>query len=241
MDRSGHWSEILMHSTCTSFLLTPLHLLLTSHTHLKTIPFPAEIESGVEVPGDDIQDERIRQIERGSKLVTAMPSKHSIVLQAPRGNLETVSPRALVLGSVRQNLDRKEFKAAFWTCRIHRIDMNILWSYNEELFFQHVGLFVQQLQDVEYIDLFLSSLKEPPVMDKVPVGGDEKPSRHIIAADDKPVDGKKVSDVCNAVLAELLANYSSTHTQSILTAHLSKFPPDIPSSLKVIADLRGHP
>jgi hypothetical protein len=49
----------------------------------------------------------------------------------------------------------------------------------------------------------------------------------------------KVSTICDAVLAELLTQYSKTHTQSILTAHLSKIPPDIPSALRVIARLKG--
>jgi hypothetical protein len=49
----------------------------------------------------------------------------------------------------------------------------------------------------------------------------------------------KVSIICDAVLAELLTQYSKTHTQSILTAHLSKIPPDIPSALLVIAQLKG--
>jgi hypothetical protein len=49
----------------------------------------------------------------------------------------------------------------------------------------------------------------------------------------------KVSIICDAILAELLAQYPTTHTQSILTAHLSKIPPDIPAALRVIAQLKG--
>jgi elongator complex protein 1 len=205
---------------------------------LKCVPYPANIDAGIEIPSDDIQDERVRQIERGSKLVTAMPSIHSIVLQAPRGNIETVSPRALVLASVRHNIDEKKFRTAFLTCRTHRIDFNILWNYREDLFFENVGLFIQQIHDVEYIDLFLSSLKESTSMER-PSVADGKPSRHIIAADDTPVEGRKVTAVCDAVLGELQAHYASTHIQSILTAHLSKMPPDIPSALRAIADLKG--
>ena len=49
----------------------------------------------------------------------------------------------------------------------------------------------------------------------------------------------KISIICDAILAELQAQYSKTHTQSILTAHLSKVPPDIPAALRVIAQLKG--
>jgi hypothetical protein len=51
----------------------------------------------------------------------------------------------------------------------------------------------------------------------------------------------KVSIICDAILAELLAQYATSHTQSILTAHLSKIPPDNPAALRVIADLKGYP
>jgi elongator complex protein 1 len=113
----------------------------------------------LDIPADDSNDERSRAIERGSKLVTVMPSIHSVVLQAPRGNLETVSPRALVLASVRQSIEKTEFRAAFLTCRTHRIDMNILHNHEPDLFMTNIPLFILQLRDVEYIDLFLSSLR----------------------------------------------------------------------------------
>jgi elongator complex protein 1 len=113
----------------------------------------------LDIPSDDLADERTRMIERGSKIVTVMPSVHAVVLQAPRGNLETISPRALVLASVRHSIEKKEFRAAFLTCRIHRIDMNILHTHDPEIFMTNIPLFIQQLQDVDYIDLFLSSLK----------------------------------------------------------------------------------
>jgi elongator complex protein 1 len=116
----------------------------------------------LDIPPDDLTDERTRNIERGSKLVTVMPSVHSVVLQAPRGNLETVNPRFLVMASVRQSIEKKEFRAAFFTCRTHRIDMNILHEHEPELFLSNIPLFIQQLHDDDYIDLFLSSLKSVP-------------------------------------------------------------------------------
>ena len=113
----------------------------------------------LDIPADELSDERNRAIERGSKIVTVMPSVHSVVLQTPRGNLETINPRALVLSSVRQNIEKRDFRAAFLTCRTHRIDMNILHTYEPELFMLSVSQFIQQLQETEYIDLFLSSLR----------------------------------------------------------------------------------
>lgn len=47
-----------------------------------------------------------RTVERGSKIVTVVPSSTALILQMPRGNLETICPRPLVLRIVRQKLDR---------------------------------------------------------------------------------------------------------------------------------------
>jgi IKI3 family len=58
-------------------------------------------------------------------------------------------------------------------------------------------------------------------------------------ADKSQTPISKVSIICDAILAELLAQYPTTHSQSILTAHLSKIPPDIPAALRVIAQLKG--
>ena len=41
-----------------------------------------------------------RSVERGARIVTAIPSAMCLVLQMPRGNLETVMPRPLVMEQV---------------------------------------------------------------------------------------------------------------------------------------------
>lgn len=46
-----------------------------------------------------------RRVERGSRIVTVVPSAMSLVLQMPRGNLETVNPRPLVMEVVKKDLD----------------------------------------------------------------------------------------------------------------------------------------
>jgi elongator complex protein 1 len=45
-----------------------------------------------------IADER--QLERGSRLVTTVTNQTAVVLQLPRGNLEIIHPRALVIGKI---------------------------------------------------------------------------------------------------------------------------------------------
>jgi len=114
----------------------------------------------LQVPPDQPEDEeRCRSIERGAKLVTVMPSTYSLTLQMPRGNLETIYPRALVLASIRRNIEMKKYRKAFLACRSQRVDMNILHDHAPAVFLGNVGLFVDQVKRVDYIDLFLSQLR----------------------------------------------------------------------------------
>lgn len=98
-------------------------------------------------------------MERGARLVTAIPTNMSIVLQMPRGNLETIFPRAMVVAGIRDLIEEKNYARAFSYCRTQRVDMNILCDHKPEQFLANVGLFLDQLSEVSYIDLFLSSLR----------------------------------------------------------------------------------
>ena len=91
--------------------------------------------------------------------MTVMPSIFALVMQMPRGNLETIYPRALVLVGIRNSINEKKYKKAFLACRNHRVDMNILHDHAPQQFISNVGLFLDQVQKVEHIDLFLSQLR----------------------------------------------------------------------------------
>lgn len=150
----------LLVTGCTSYLVTPSHLIFTTSQHLLKFVHLAINPEELEVPLDTPEsDERCRSIERGAKLVTAIPSIFAVVLQMPRGNLETIYPRALVLAGLRQSIAEKNYKKAFLACRNQRVDMNIIHDHQPEGFIPNVGMFIDQIRKTEHIDLFLSSLK----------------------------------------------------------------------------------
>ena len=80
-----------------------------------------------------VHDESIRRVERGSRIVTVVPHDTRLIFQMPRGNLETISPRALVLSCVRRHLDSVEFKSAFALMKKHRINMNLIYDHNPKV------------------------------------------------------------------------------------------------------------
>lgn len=116
---------------------------------------------GLIVPGDDVSEdnERCRGIERGARLVSAMPSAFALTLQMPRGNLENIYPRALVLAGIRRYIDNENYRAAYMICRNHIVDMNILHDYKPQQFMSNINLFINQIRKAEFIDEFLSQLR----------------------------------------------------------------------------------
>ena len=88
-----------------------------------------------------------------------MPTSASLVLQMPRGNLETIYPRAMVVAGIRKLIEDKNYKKAFTNCRTQRVDMNILYDHAPEQFLSNVPLFIDRVKKISYIDLFLSSLR----------------------------------------------------------------------------------
>ena len=71
-----------------------------------------------------------RTVERGSRIVAIPPGSCTVVLQQPRGNLEIVAPKALVLPSIAKSLKMRHFKTAFRLCAKERVDLNVLVDYD---------------------------------------------------------------------------------------------------------------
>lgn len=156
-------NETQIASSATSICMTDKYLAFTTAQHYLKFCHLTQPDL-ISVPADTaVDDERCRAIERGSLIVTAMPSKSAFTLQAPRGNLETFYPRIMTLTLVRDHIRQKRYDLAFSTCRIHRIDLNILYDYNPTQFLESIELFVKQMKTTEYIDLFLSGLQDVDV------------------------------------------------------------------------------
>ena len=115
----SHAIAPLLSSAVSSFVVAGSFLTYSTSAHESLyVPLSALAEL-LETPGLDIREggaeaalsrltkaaER-RRIERGSRIVAAIPSAMSLVLQMPRGNLETINPRPLVLEVVKSDIDQ---------------------------------------------------------------------------------------------------------------------------------------
>ncbi|PFH52192.1 hypothetical protein AMATHDRAFT_74468 [Amanita thiersii Skay4041] len=157
-----------------------------------------------------------RKIERGSRIVVAVPSSMALVLQMPRGNLETINPRPLVMKVVRQDLDVGDYRKAFLACRKHRIDLTVIVEHDEETFFERVAAFIEQVHEVDYINLFLTVIGRSTLSAEI------------------------IGRVCDTVRVELEKVNLTKYVNSIMTAHVVKTPPDHESALALLLRLREN-
>ncbi|GAA5833802.1 hypothetical protein JCM3766R1_000102 [Sporobolomyces carnicolor] len=246
-------SSKLVASDATSFVTTPDFLIYTTFSHeAKFVPLftlspfytgPTMVEHSESfarrAPGGENETPSIkRAVERGSRIVTVAPSSTSLVLQMPRGNLEIICPRPLVLRVVRDFLDSRRFRSAFLLCRKHRIDLNLLYDHNPSFFTAHLSEFVDQVKDVDHLNLFLSGLKDEDVtksMYKSVLNVGAPSSSGPITS----VCENKINTICDLVRQDLEKRDVFNYANSILTAHVRKQPPAYEDALNLLAELKA--
>ncbi|KAK2749590.1 hypothetical protein FQN57_005812 [Myotisia sp. PD_48] len=254
LSRSGslYANRRFLAKNVTSFLLTPAHIIYTTSLHLLKFVHLTDNVEGLEIPGDTPEeDERCRSIERGAKLVTAMPSKFALTLQMPRGNIETIYPRAFVLAGIRQYIEQKKYKSAYLVCRSQMVDMNILHDYLPSQFLDNIPLFIDQVKRVDFIDEFLSRLKDEDVTKTLYkdtlkmtqpyelVEAQTSPSNDSLFGITAKGNQNKVNKICDAFIS-VLKTRINTNLQNLVTCHVCKSPPDLDAGLTLVAGIRDH-
>lgn len=92
---------------CTSFTLSTDFLIYTTTTHesmYAPLMVLGRILDGGFIVSEHERTWESRRVERGAIIVTVVSTTMALVLQMPRGNLETIYPRPLVLAGVRRDL-----------------------------------------------------------------------------------------------------------------------------------------
>ncbi|KAI8978613.1 IKI3 family-domain-containing protein [Pilobolus umbonatus] len=237
-DRSKLYvNDNLISASATSFFLRHNWLVFSTTNHsARFLSLENVSVNDLKLPDEanDAYDETSRRLERGSKIVIATHHKPSLILQMPRGNLETVSPRAFVLATIRDSLKHLDFRSAFIACRKNRIDLNILYDDCPERFTEHIHTFIQQVPESDYLNLFLSNLRnEDTTVTMYRRGG--KNADELTAA--QGVENK-VNTICEAVRTVLVQLGTERYIQSILSTYVRSSPPDVESAMSLLSELR---
>ena len=102
------------------------------------------------------KDFYMRTLERGAVIVTCSGIK--LILQMPRGNLETISPRLIVLDEIKKDVLNQQYEKAFVLCRKNKINLNLIYDINPDLFMNNLNKFITEVKKEDYLNLFLNSL-----------------------------------------------------------------------------------
>lgn len=154
-----------------------------------------------------------REVDTGAQLVCCVANGARTVVQAPRGNLEVVYPRALIAHAVGALLSARRYGRALELMRKHKLDLAGLVA-TESLF--DARDFVAQVTDADRLCLFLTQLGESATTPD-----------HV------------VSRVC-AAMREAMLEAAQDHRflLPLLTSHVLQRPPQVEEALRVVMRLR---
>uniref|UniRef100_A0A8C1XCB8 Elongator complex protein 1 n=1 Tax=Cyprinus carpio TaxID=7962 RepID=A0A8C1XCB8_CYPCA len=232
--------DSLVASNISSFVVYDDFLLLTTHSHmchclnLSTLSIKG-LQSALSSDAHQ-NDETVRKVERGSRIISVVPQDTRLILQMPRGNLETIHHQALVLAQLRKWLDGLRFKDAFECMRKLRINLNLIYDHNPTVFLANIEMFLKQIDSINYINLFLTELKEEDTTTTMyPC-----PSRSA-SSSASGKGGKKVDIICDALRSTMETLDPQKYCLCILTSHVRKTTPELELALQKVHELRVNP
>uniref|UniRef100_A0A8B9GYY0 Elongator complex protein 1 n=1 Tax=Astyanax mexicanus TaxID=7994 RepID=A0A8B9GYY0_ASTMX len=237
------FSFIYVASNVSSFVVYDEFLLLTTHAHtcrclhLATMSLK-DLKAALSSEATQ-NDESTRRVERGSRIVTVVPQDTRLILQMPRGNLETIHHRALVLAQLRKWLDDLKFRDAFECMRKLRINLNLIYDHNPKVFLENVETFLNQIDSINNVNLFLTELKED---DTTKTMYPNPASAACQSASASGADGKKkVDTICDALRSAMETLDPLKFCLCILTSHVRKTTPELEIALQKVHELRVNP
>ena len=161
--------DILLADAVSSFFVSTDHQFLCyaaaqgSTSQLRFLPLK-DLESFDILMGSDenhvLMGFEPRSVERGSRIVAILPGTPQAVLQMPRGNLEGIYPRALVLRYAMNEIGRRQYGEVFTMMRKHKVNLNLIVDLNPKKFLEEdILLFLQQVTTIDHLNLFISCLQ----------------------------------------------------------------------------------
>jgi len=164
-----YYHDMMLADSASSFYLSINHEFLCyatngSRSYTRFLPLK-EVSSFDPLMGLDqnhlLAGYEPRVVEGGSRIVAILPSQPMVILQVPRGNLEGVYPRALVLRFVMLKIHQGQYGEAFTMMRTHKVDLNVLVDFNPWEFYETgISFFFRQVKNIDHLNLFLSGLQD---------------------------------------------------------------------------------
>ena len=187
-----------------------------------------------------------RHVEDGALIVACAPGSTSVVLQMPRGNLETVAPKALVLPAVACALRAGRYADAYALAAKQRVDLNLIVDYGWPNFINAAEAFVRDVNSADAIMELLEALDDVDVTAK---GGIYEELARLYPPrvttptdagdDDCSTTQSKTDKVCVAIRRAIEAHDAGGRWElAALTSYAAGDAPDLSAALRRVAVLR---
>lgn len=228
-------ANVFVSNSCTSFRMTRNYLIYTTTDNSIHYVLLENIQDGETVAPDKSLSQNI---EDGGSLVIASESESKVVLQMPRGNLETFNPRVLILSSVTKLLIDQKYVDAIRLARRHRLNTNFLFDYLLRLVDnpESINEFANNIAtaDPTLLNLLLSELEETDtisgryreIMRHLPLGRGAPSERLLFRSD-------KVNQICKSITLPPTVHY----LQPKLLTLLKRKPMAVGEALSIVIEL----
>ncbi|XP_068622441.1 elongator complex protein 1 [Battus philenor] len=222
----------------SSYFVHSNFLLITTLQHLLlcTELTQSGLEALMEYQKSDSDNVYKRKIERGAKLVIAVPDATNTIFQMPRGNLETIQPRPLSLRIIGDKLDLLDYEKAFDLMRKQRINLNLIHDHNPKMFFENIGKFLDSIKNNSWLCLFLSDLENCDVTKTM------YSSSYINSALIENNTNTKIVDICDAIQKQInKRNDKNDKILPLLMTYIKKNTiEDLENALLIIKQLKAE-
>ncbi|KAG8198001.1 hypothetical protein JTE90_029395 [Oedothorax gibbosus] len=221
-------------SSCTSYFVQEEFLLVTTVDHvLKCFSRKFDLSDALKNKATLPSEVQSQRIEKGARIIISPSNSTKVILQMPRGNLETIHPRSLVLSSICKHLDQLQFGKAFELAKVQRIDLNILFDHSPKQFLDNIELVFEQIPSPSDLNLFMASLKNEDVcVTMYPLMFERI---HLTT----PLSENKINMVCDAFRSSLETMDHNRYYQTLMATYAKKDPPELDQALirlKVLKD-----
>ncbi|GFT28989.1 elongator complex protein 1 [Nephila pilipes] len=220
-------NDSIILSSCTSYYIQEEFLLATTVDHvLKCFPKKSDLQDAIMKNNPLPSDVQSQRIEKGARIIIAPYNRTFVILQMPRGNLETIHPRALVLSTICKYLDDLWFGKAADLAKRQRIDLNILYDHNPQQFLGHIDKVIDQINSPSDLNLLIASLKNEDIrFTMYPLTFKEKDQNSSLSCKNK------INTVCDAIGKFLDGKNDNRYYHTLLATFVKREPSELDQAL----------
>ena len=247
-----YYHDIMLNDSVSSFYLSMDHEFLSyasngSRCYTRFLPL-REISRFDPLMGLDqnhlLEGYEPRVVEGGARIVAILPSQPMAILQVPRGNLEGIYPRALVLRFTMLKIHQGQYGEAFTMMRMHKVDLNVLVDFDPWQFYETgIAAFFGQVNNIDHLNLFLSGLQDFDVtMNRFPIPS-WLPRENKEVKDRSSFDfSTKVNQICRKARSTMLymeqsgAKSDGHFLLPVLSTFAKESPPKLDEALALIKE-----